>query len=868
MTPDWPADGSFFVSIAAYRDPDLLRTVADCLAKARHPERVRFGICCQYGLELTESEQLAGPQFAVHYVDARLSRGACWARAEIMKLYQGEDWYLQLDSHHRFTQDWDDKLVEQAALTGSPRPVLTTYVAGFTPGREAEATEEVTTMEFDCFTEHGVLLPKPAVAPGPVVSPIRARFLSAHFLFAPGGFVHDVPYDPELYFLGEEITLAVRAFTHGYDLFHPARHIVWHEYTRAGRAKHWDDHTHETGSPVAWWERDAPSLAKAARFLTEPWQGRDGAGTVRSVADYEAYAGVSFRHRRVQEYTRLNREPPNPPADEHWPERVRDHRIQIRVERSQLPRAAFDDPSFWYVGVHDRTGQELYRQDAQTAELAERMAGDADPVTLERAFSTEQRPATWTVMPHSASQGWLPTVTGPVECEPRIFISIAAYRDPDLVATVSDCLAKASKPDRLRFVICWQHGPDEQLPEWLRPPQFEVIDVDWRDSRGGCWARAAIMKRWRGEEWFLQIDSHHRFAPGWDTTLEDQAARTGSPRPVLSAPAPAFTIGENPPQAMPLRADFIGFRGNGIPNIRTGILQPDPQAPVRARSICGHQLFAPGSFARAVPYDPDMYFSWEETTMAVRAFTHGYDLFHPAAVVTWHEYTRAYRVKHWDDHTGQQNDSVPWHRLHQQAIAKVAAFFADPAVGPFGLGHERTFADYEAYAGVSFRHRRVQDYTRQSKEPPNPPADPGWPERIRDHHVEIAVDVAPLPEAATKDPLVWYIGVHDRNGRELYRQDASEQDLAPLLADDPGTVRFVREFTSDVAPATWTVMPLSASAGWLAPVTREILADDLPARSSGRSRRHQLEAPGQRRADRPGAEEADRAVHSYGVRLP
>ncbi len=62
--------------------------------------------------------------------------------------------------------------------------------------------------------------------------PLRARFVSAHFLFTLGAFVNDVPYDPELYFHGEEIMLAIRAFTHGYDLFHPPEHILWHEYTR------------------------------------------------------------------------------------------------------------------------------------------------------------------------------------------------------------------------------------------------------------------------------------------------------------------------------------------------------------------------------------------------------------------------------------------------------------------------------------------------------------------------------------------------------------------------------------------------------------------------------------------------------------
>jgi len=817
-----------FVSIAAYRDPELLATVADCLAKARYPDRLRFGICWQYGQERAGSEQLTGPQFAVRYVDSRLSKGACWARAEIMKLYAGEDWYLQLDSHHRFAQDWDEKLVEQAGLTGSAKPVLSTYAAGYTPGAEADAPEEVTTMDFDCFTAEGVLLPKPALYTEPRLSPIRARFVSAHFLFAPGSFVRDVPYDPELYFLGEEITLAVRAYTHGYDLFHPARHIVWHEYTRANRAKHWDDHTHEAGSGVAWHERDMPSLAKASRFLTDPWEGSDGAGSVRSVADYEAYAGVSFRHRRVQDYTRLNKEPPNPPADLSWAERVRDHKLEIQVQRSQLPSAALDDPSFWYVGAHDRVGNELYRRDAEPRELAGAQVNGADTVTLNREFSSEQTPVTWTVMPHSASQGWLAPVTGPILSRQQIFISVAAYRDPDLVATISDCLAKASQPHRLRFVICWQHGPGEQLPEWVREPQFQVIDIDWRESRGGCWARAAIMKHWAGEEWFLQIDSHQRFAQGWDIALIEQAELTGSPKPLLSAPAPGFTIGKAPTGNSPLRANFVGFRANGIPDIRSGFLRPEHgrRAPVRARSICGHLLFAPGSFAVDVPYDPDMYFSWEETTMAVRAFTHGYDLFHPTAVVTWHEYSRDYRVKHWDDHNGKQDAGVPWHHLHQQAIAKVADFFANPAVGPVGLGQERTFADYEDYAGVSFRHRRVQDYTRQGKEPPNPPAEPGWAQRIKDHRIEITVDTSAMPEAATRDSVLWYIGVHDGNGRELYRQDASGKELAGQLSADHRTVSFVRQFTSDAIPASWTVLPLSASTGWLTPVTKEITADD------------------------------------------
>ena len=49
--------------------------------------------------------------------------------------------------------------------------------------------------------------------------------------------------------------------------------------------------------------------------------------------------------------------------------------------------------------------------------------------------------------------------------------------------------------------------------------RFQILDIPWRNSKGACWARAEAMKLWRGERWFLQVDSHCRFAPGWDETL-------------------------------------------------------------------------------------------------------------------------------------------------------------------------------------------------------------------------------------------------------------------------------------------------------------------------------------------------------------
>ena len=250
----------------------------------------------------------------------------------------------------------------------------------------------------------------------------------------------------------------------------------------------------------------------------------------------------------MQDYTRLGHVPPNPPAPPGWPERVRDHHIEMRIDAAELPSAAFKDPTLWYVGVHDRAGHEIYRHDATGTELAGLATPDRDHVTVVRRFESETAPASWTVLPHSASKGWLDRVTRPIAHEPEIFIAIAAYRDPDLIPTIEDCLAKARHPERLRFGVCWQHGAEDDLASWLTGTQFRVTDVNWRDSRGPSWARAAAMSLYDGEDWYLQLDSHHRFAQDWDTKLTEQAALTAVQSRCFPLPHPTRRRADTQPK--------------------------------------------------------------------------------------------------------------------------------------------------------------------------------------------------------------------------------------------------------------------------------------------------------------------------------
>jgi hypothetical protein len=188
--------------------------------------------------------------------------------------------------------------------------------------------------------------------------------------------------------------------------------IAWHEYTRNYRRKHWDDHTAANGIAVDWSDRDGPSRKSATRLLTDPHRGVFGCGVSRSVADYEAYAGISFVHRRTQDYTRAHLEPPNPPLTDDWATAVRDHTISVAVARAELTSDACRDTQFWYVGFHDGDGEELFRADADREEI-DRLLEDAAPlITVVRQFESARPPTRWSLMPYSAGSGWLEAIGG------------------------------------------------------------------------------------------------------------------------------------------------------------------------------------------------------------------------------------------------------------------------------------------------------------------------------------------------------------------------------------------------------------------------------------------------------------------------
>lgn len=298
----------------------------------------------------------------------------------------------------------------------------------------------------------------------------------------------------------------------------------------------------------------------------------------------------------------------------------------------------------------------------------------------------------------------------------RIFVSVANYRDAETAPTVRDAIAHAAQPDRVVFGVLSQVVPGVDA-DCLAPegPTVRQLCVHAGSSLGACWARHRILTELRRDEPFvLQIDSHTRFAPGWDERFLRMWADLANPRAVLSChPVPYTPPRQLAEPAIPLTRPKA-FNEQGILALRSHALAwaDRPAQPPRMAFVGAGCIFAPAAAFDQVPYDPHLYFQGEESTLSARLFTHGWDVYAPNDVLLYHDYTHDRgRPKHWQDNRD-------WTRLNALSFARVRYLLAgeppaDPAalvdIDRYGLGTARPLADFEALAGVDFRACRLRD---------------------------------------------------------------------------------------------------------------------------------------------------------------
>jgi hypothetical protein len=248
--------------------------------------------------------------------------------------------------------------------------------------------------------------------------------VSGHFIFAEGKFCREVDYEPEYYFHGEEINLSVRSYMAGYDLFAPHKVFIWHEYIRDGKKKHWDDHSdwvildknsHRHNRELLGIDKlsSGSSIDNVGINIVDDSSDKEIHNDVRSLFEYEKYAGLEFSTRRVHTLTLDKKIPPVSLDDiSHKNGLVNYHRMCIDVYKEAFGENDYD---VWAVAFVDATGKEIFRQDADADEITRMLSVPFEQdkfVHVWRNFYSETRPVSWVVWPHSKSRDWETRLTG------------------------------------------------------------------------------------------------------------------------------------------------------------------------------------------------------------------------------------------------------------------------------------------------------------------------------------------------------------------------------------------------------------------------------------------------------------------------
>ena len=303
-----------------------------------------------------------------------------------------------------------------------------------------------------------------------------------------------------------------------------------------------------------------------------------------------------------------------------------------------------------------------------------------------------------------------------------IFVSLASYCDPMLHFTLGRALATASDPAGLHFAVVDQSPENTRRPlqQELAPARLRYIRIEPIYARGPCWARAVAMSFFDGEDWFFQIDSHMDFDDGWDQRLIAQASALlpGRKGVVLSAyPNPFVLNGQQvlrqvctdkvlahvvkPGAVFDADHPVLPFEAHPV----------DEDRPVPGYHLGAGCMFAPGRLVNLFPYDPGFYFHGEEQALALRLFTYGWDIFHMPQLPVYHLYNNASsgappRPLHWDAALDAQR-SESWWSLEDRSRQRLAALAAGQLQGVFGLGTDRTVADYARFCGIDYLRREL-----------------------------------------------------------------------------------------------------------------------------------------------------------------
>lgn len=353
-------DGSIFLSVASYRDDNCPHTLEEAYAKAKIPEQLFVGLVqqncyedCRTGIMEDGKSKPTDPdpdcyasfcssdvgrrhcasgRVRVLQVKEPESLGPYMARYFASKLWDGESFYMQIDAHMTFMQDWDAISLVGLNKAPSDKPVISHYPPGHLQDLKQFETKPASRICGPIFTANTIRLEGSMMYDHiKVDTPRFAPVVGAGYFVAHSSFLKEVPFDPFLpwIFMGEEIIISSRLWTSGYDMFSPAQAVVGHIYFRKHQPKFWES-VHRTFSMGVHNPLEALVVERVQYQLGFPESSRDmlpksiltavdeySMGTVRSLHSYMRMIGMNATTKEIETMTWCEQGRPPPGFEEY-----------------------------------------------------------------------------------------------------------------------------------------------------------------------------------------------------------------------------------------------------------------------------------------------------------------------------------------------------------------------------------------------------------------------------------------------------------------------------------------------------------------------------------------------------------------------
>ena len=297
---------------------------------------------------------------------------------------------------------------------------------------------------------------------------------------------------------------------------------------------------------------------------------------------------------------------------------------------------------------------------------------------------------------------------------PDITVMMVSYKDVHLPDAIESLRAAAIYPNRLRFVICLQDR-DPRIRSYLSDQvDCRVIEVDPKE-RISLGASFNLLREYAvaGGGFVLYTEPHMHAVSGWDEYYVLQLIVLGE-RAVVSNYAHTFEYDLPLPEAPSPGCSIAigGIRDNDHLEIAAGRPVKGQEA-LRGCCIIGNNVFGPASFMRDCTMDPHMYMNLAETYLSVQLFTHGYDVYHTPKQYLYHYFATDTSTRAGDPVRSearrfmQDLDFKLGFPRFKRYLGIIDETNEAIDLGSHVPGTERSVQDFERFAGIDFRNRRL-----------------------------------------------------------------------------------------------------------------------------------------------------------------